>query len=129
MTNFNERTITLLYKRYISPDFILERDDVGRVREMDWRRGQTVILTQQYFFLILAGLLRAQSPLSAAGSQFSILSPTGTNCNWNQAVCVLVIFLFDIHLLPLLLRLFTQVHLLIDCSVEGQYVTRVGKLN
>ena len=37
--------------------------------------GQTAILTQQYFFLILAellnrGSLSAQSPLSAAGSQF-----------------------------------------------------------
>ena len=48
--------------------------------------------------------------------------------NWlqlqlTQAVCVLVIFLFDVHLLPLFFRLFTQVHLLIDGSVEGQYVT------
>ena len=38
----------------------------------------------QYFFLILAGLLnrgslRAQSPLSAAGSQFGILSPTDSD--------------------------------------------------
>ena len=42
------------------------------------------ILTQQYFFLILAGLLnrgsqRVQSPLSAAGSQFGILSPTDSS--------------------------------------------------
>ena len=40
-----------------------------------------------------------------------------------QAFCVLVIFLFDAHLVPLFFRLFTQVHLLIDGSVEGQYVT------
>ena len=50
----------------------------------EWRQGQTAILTQQYFFLILAGLLnrgslRAQSPLSAAGSQFGILSPTDSS--------------------------------------------------
>ena len=37
----------------------------------------------------------------------------------------LPIFFFfpDVHLLPLLFRLFTQVHLLIDGSVEGQYIT------
>ena len=75
----NERTHFLI-KIYLS-HFILERVDVGCVWEMSWRQGQTAILIQQYFFLILAGLLnrgslRAQSPLSAAGSQFGILSPT-----------------------------------------------------
>ena len=40
-----------------------------------------------------------------------------------QAVCALVIFLFNAHLLPLFFRLFTQVYLLIDGSVKGQYVT------
>ena len=45
--------------------------------------------------------------------------------NWlqlqlTQAVCVLVIFLFNVHLLPLFFRLFRLVHLLIDGSVEGQ---------
>ena len=75
----NERTHFFI-KIYLS-HFIIERVDVGRVWEMRWRRGQTAILTQQYFFLILArwlnrGSLRGQSPLSAAGSQFGILSPT-----------------------------------------------------
>ena len=32
--------------------------------------------------------------------------------------------LFDVHLLPLFFRLFTQVHILIDGSVESQYVTK-----
>ena len=81
MTNFNERTNTLLYKNIYLSHFILERVDVGCVWEMSRRRWQTAILTQQYFFLILAGWLnrgslRAQSPLSAAGSQLGILSPT-----------------------------------------------------
>ena len=40
-----------------------------------------------------------------------------------QAVCVLIILLFNVHMFPLFFRLFTQVHLLIDGSVEGQYVT------
>ena len=83
MTNFNERTNTLLYISLTS-HFILEKDDVGCVWEMSWRREQTAMLTQQDFFLILAGSLnsgslRAQSPLSAAVSQFCILSPTGSN--------------------------------------------------
>ena len=39
-----------------------------------------------------------------------------------QAVCVLVILLFNAQL-PLFSRLFTQVHLLIDGTVEGQYIT------
>ena len=80
-------------------------------------------LTQQYFFLILArllnrGSLRAQSTLSAAGSHFGILSSTDSNRPGH-----LVILLSNIHLLPLFFRLFTQVHLLIDGSVEGQYIT------
>ena len=40
-----------------------------------------------------------------------------------QAVCALVILLLNMHLLPLFFLLFTQVHLLIDGSVEGQYIT------
>ena len=40
-----------------------------------------------------------------------------------QTVCALVILLFNVHLLPLFFRLFTQVHLFIDGSVEGQYIT------
>ena len=56
----------------------------------------------------------AQSPLSTAGlNSASCLQLT-------QAVYALVILLFNVHLLPLFL--FTQVHLLIDGSVEGQYI-------
>ena len=40
-----------------------------------------------------------------------------------QAVCAQVILLFDVHLFLLFFRLFAQVHLLIDGSVEGQYLT------
>ena len=40
-----------------------------------------------------------------------------------QTVCVLVILLFNAHLLPLFSCLFTRVHLLIDGSVEGQSIT------
>ena len=51
------------------------------------------------------------------------LALTPASClQLTQAACVLVILLFNIHLLPLFFRLFTLVRLLIDGSVEGQYV-------
>ena len=122
----NDRTHFFI-KIYLS-HFILERVGVGYVWKMNWRRGQTVILTQQYFFLILAGLhnhgpLRVQCPLSVAGSQFGILSPTDLN-----RLGQLAILLFNTHLLPLFFCLFTQMHLLIDGSVEGQYKTIIPYL-
>ena len=67
--------------------------------------------------LLKLGSLRAQSPLSGAGSHFGILS------NWLEPPRSLVILFSTVHLLPLLFRLFKQVHLLIDGSVEGQYIT------
>ena len=91
---------------------------------MSWRRGQTAILTQvssrdhsstsssSWLELLNRGSLRAQIPLSAAGSHFGILSPT----------VHLVILLFYVHLLPPFFRLFTQAHLLTDGSVESQYI-------
>ena len=59
----------------------------------EWRQGRTIILTQRssnhsstssssWLGLLNRGSLWAQSPLSAADSQFSILSPTCSNCNW-----------------------------------------------
>ena len=43
--------------------------------------------------------------------------------NWLEPSGHLVILLSNTHLLLLFFRLFTQVHLLIDGSVEGQYIT------
>ena len=63
--------------------------------------------------LLNRGSLRAQSPLSGAGSHFGILSPTNSNR--------LDTWLY--YFLPLFFRLFTQVNHLIDRSVEGQYIT------
>ena len=84
-------------------------------------------IDQQYFFLILAGLLnsgplRAESPQSAIDSHFGILSPTDSNRPGH-----LVILFSNVHLLPLFFPLFTQVHLLIDGSVEGQYITQLRR--
>ena len=72
------------------------------------------------------GSRRAASPQSASWYSRWHLVPNLLQLQLTQAVCVLVIFLFDVHLLPLFFRLFTQVHLLIDGSVEGQYVTVVA---
>ena len=43
-----------------------------------------------------------------------------------QTICSLIISFFNAYLLPLFFRLFTQVYLLIDSSVEGQYITITG---
>ena len=69
--------------------------------------------------LLNRGSLRTQSPLSAAGSHSGILTPTDSS-----RLGHLFIILSHIHLLPLFFRIITQVYLLIDGSVEGQYITR-----
>ena len=81
----NERTCFFI-KIYLS-HFILERVDVGCVWEVSWRWGQTATYWPQVLLTIAALLSHsgwARSPPSAAGSQFSILSPTDSNCNWNS---------------------------------------------
>ena len=122
MNNFNNERIHFFIKIYLS-HFILERVMFVVCDINEWRQGQTAILTQQYFFLILAGLLncgslRAQSPQSANWS--SRRHPVS---NWLKPSGHLLILLSNNHLLLLFFRLFTQVHLLIYGSVEGQYMT------
>ena len=124
MTNFNERTNTLLYKN-IPLTLYSRNGDVFCVWEVSWRWGQTVILTQS-------------SSCDHSSTSFSSWLGCSTVGHWGpkaaglnlasclqltQAICMLVILLFNAHLLPLFFRLFTLVHLLIDSSVEGQYIT------
>ena len=59
---------------------------------------------------------------SVAGSQFGILSPTDTNSNSNSLKKSVSWWYFCLS--STCFRLLTQVHLLIDGSVEGQYVTQ-----
>ena len=66
------------------------------------------------------GLWGPQSAQSA--SWFSRWHPV-SNCL--EPSGHLVILFSNDHLLPLFFRLFTQLHLLIDTSVEGQYITPV----
>ena len=175
MTNFNERTNTLLYKNTLLTLYSrkgCERVDAGYVWEVSWRRGQTAtywskVLSSTSFASGLGcstvGPWGLQALDLQADSHAGILSPTDSNCNWNwtrtdwlkpsvapgyiivsrpPASCgrthlhriqprpqVKVIFRYLRPDVPvsLLFCLFTQVHLLIDGSVEGQYVTHWEK--
>ena len=100
-----------------------------------WRQGWTAILTQIHLSTIAARLLhlgwgcstvghwRLQSPQSV--SWFSLRHPVS---NWLEPPGHLVILFSNAHLLSLFFRLFTQVHLLTDGSVEGQYITQCDHL-
>ena len=79
--------------------------------------------SSSWLVLLNRGSLRAQSPLFAAGSHSGILSSTDSNLPEH-----LVILLSYVHLLPPFFSLFTQVHLLIDGSVKGQYITYESNL-
>ena len=128
----NERN-TLLYKNINLSHFIFER--VMCCVRNEWRQTDCYI-DRKFFFdhsstsssswlgLLNRVSLKAQSLLSAAGSHFGILSPTDSNRPGH-----LVILLSNVHLLPLFFRLFTQVHLLIDGSVDGQYITLLLRSN
>ena len=91
--------------------------------------GQTVILTQSSSFDPSSTSSSTWLGCSTVGhwGPKALCLPLALNSAFclqlTQAVCVLVMLLFNVHLLPLFFRLFTQVHLLIDGSVEGQYVT------
>ena len=66
--------------------------------------------------LLNRGSLRARSSVSWFSLWHSCL-------NWLTAAGTLSIFFLNVHMLPLFLGLFTQVHLLINGSVESQYIT------
>ena len=136
MTNFNERTNTLLYK-------IISLTLYSR-KGWCWLcvRGELETETDCYiltpsssdqsstsstFWLgcLTVGYWGPQALSRQADSQTGILSP-----NWlqlqlelTQAVCGTWLYNSHVHLLPLFLRLFTHMHLLIDGLVEDQYIT------
>ena len=87
----NERTHFFI-KMYLSY-FILERVDVGCVEKWigDGHRllhidpsspDHSSTSFSSWLGFLNRGSLRAQIPLSAAGSHAGILSPTASNCNW-----------------------------------------------
>ena len=95
MTNFNERTNTLIYKN-ISLTLYSRKGWCWLCVSGELKTGtDCYILIQSssdhsstsfssWLGLHNRGSLRAQSPPSAAGSQLGILSPTDSNCNWNS---------------------------------------------
>ena len=60
-----------------------------------------------------------EGPSPPSASWFSRWHPIS---NWLELFVRLVILLFNVHLFPLFFHLFTQVHLLIDGSVEDQSI-------
>ena len=95
MTNFNERTNTLLYKNIISHTLFSKgwcllcvRDELETgtdcYTDPSSSRGHSSTSFSSWLRLLNHGSLRAQSLLSAAGSHFGILSPTDSNrlCTW-----------------------------------------------
>ena len=95
MTNFNERTNTLLYKNIISHSLFSKgwcllcvRDELetGTDCYIDPSSSDhsSTFFASSCLWLLNRGSLGAQSPLSAAGSHFGILSPTNSNrlCTW-----------------------------------------------
>ena len=132
-TSMNER-IHFFIKIYLS-HFILERV-MFVVCERWVGNGDRLLYWPkffwplQHFFLIMAWVAQ---PWVTEGPKPSVcrwLSLRHLVSNWLEPSGHLVILLSNIHLLPLFFRLFTQVHLLIDGSVEGQYITLIlsGKL-
>ena len=131
MTNFNERTNTLLYK-IIPLTLYSPKGDVSCVWEVSWRRGQTATYWPQVLLTIAALLSHSgwaaqpwvtegPSPLSGAGSHSAGIL-LQLELELTQDVCG--IWLYNC-LTYTCFCLFPQVHLLIDGSVEGQYVTHI----
>ena len=96
----------------------------------EWRQDRIAILTQVHLSTIAALLSHLGLGCSTAGhsgpSPLQVSSHFGIPVSdWLTAAGTLSIFFLDSHLLPLFFGLFTQVLLLIDHSVEGQYITYI----
>ena len=123
MTNFNERTNTLLYKNIITLTLFSE-GWCCCVWEMSWRLGRTAILTPSSSSTIAALLSHLGWGCSTVGQPKALCLPLALNlasCLQLTRTVLHLVILLNVHLL--FFCLFTQVHLLIDNSVEGQYIT------
>ena len=126
-TSMNER-IHFFIKIYLShfiPErvmfFVCERWVGDRNRLLYWTKF--FLRPYQQFFLFLAGVAQLWVTEGPKPSVCRWLSIRHLVPNWLGPSVHLVILLFDVHLLPLFFRLFTLAHLLIDGSVESQYIT------
>ena len=117
--NFNKRSNTLLYKN-ISLTRYSRKGDVYCEWEMSWRQGQTAILTQ----VLLSTIAALLPPLGWVAQLWVKLVLTPASClRLTRTARAPGYIISNAHTLPLFFRLFTQVHLLTDGSVEGQYIT------
>ena len=99
---------------------------LGWVWELRWRQGQTAILTQSssdHRSTSFSSWLSCSTVGHWGPKALSLQAGSASYLQMTQTVCALVILLFYVHLLPLFFRLFTQAHILIEGSVEGQYIT------
>ena len=133
MTNFNERTNTFLYKNIPLPLYFR--------KGLCWLGVRDELETRTDYYIFTQVLLTIAALISHLGWGCStvghwakalclpwvsgILSPTGPNWLWPPRAHGYMIV--SSSLLPLFFRLFSQVHLLLDSSVEGQYVTETGR--
>ena len=121
-TNFNEWTNTLLYKN-ISLTVYSQKGWCWFCMRDELETGIDCYIDPA---VLLSHLGWVAQPWVTEGQKPSVcrwLSIRHLVSNWLQLSVRLVILLFNAHLLLLFFHLFTQVHLLIDGSVEGQYVT------
>ena len=126
MSNFNEWTNTLLYKNMSLTLYsrkgwcwLCVRSELGTHCYILTQSSSDHCSTSSSSWL---GLLNRGS-LRAARPQLASCPPTDSNSNWNWPKPSVApgYIIVSRHLLPLFLHLFTQVHLLIDGSVEGQW--------
>ena len=107
MTNFNERTNTLLYKN-ISQTLYSQKGWCWLCVRGELETGTDCYILTQVLLTIGAllsysvGLLNRGSLRAQALCLELVLTPLASYLKLTQAVCVLVIFLFDTHLLPLI---------------------------
>ena len=127
MTNFNERTNTLLYKNIISHTLFLKGLCWLCVRD-ELETGTDCYIDPKFFFRILTEVAQpwvTEGPKTSVCHWFSLQHVVSNWLQLTQAICALVILLFNAHLRLLFFRLFTQVHLLIDGSVKGKSITQI----
>ena len=126
-TSMNERTHFFI--KNISLTLYSRKDDVVCER---WAGNRDRLLYWPKVLLTIAALLShpgwAAQPCITEGRKPSVcklIIMLAFPLQLTQTVCALVILLFNVHLLLPFFCLFTQVHLLIDGSIEGQYITGI----
>ena len=123
---------TLLYKSINFSNFILER--VIFVVCERWGGDRDRLLYWSKFFLVYSstsssswlGVAQLWVTEGPKPSVCHLLSLRHLASNCLEPSGHLVILLSNAHLLPLFFHLFTPVYLLIDGSVEGQYITFIS---